>query len=207
MNMVSREQSHELIAKLQTNTNWSVISADLAQRIIMDPKGLGGEFTQFLLNGARVQIGDFFRETGEFTVTIPALSRPTIEELQLEFYWIKSIERDSSPTEAVTLRLGTVLRAGENSINGQEYERRLVSVTGLLGYQQIKWLVDHQDEHPVFKALLGEIYIDGPGLVVVGSDGSRNFPCLSGGGGRWSLYWRWLSHGLGGGGRIAVSGK
>ena len=42
MNMVSREQSHELIAKLQTNTNWSVISADLAQRIIMDPKGLGG---------------------------------------------------------------------------------------------------------------------------------------------------------------------
>ena len=204
---ISVEQRFSLLAKLGENIDWESLTKDQVQAGIREAQRAGAEATAFILNGFRIQVGDFFRETGEVTIAIPALPRPTLEELRGKFDWIKSIERDMSPTEAVTLRLGTVLRPGENSINGQEYECRLASVTGLLGYQQLQWLVDHQDEHTAFKVLLGKIYIDGPGLVVVLSDGCRDFPCLDGVGGRWRLPWRWVGGDLGGSSRIAVSGK
>ena len=53
---------------------------------------------------------EFFRETGELTLQIPALARPTLADLQARFAWIRSIERDTSPSAAVTFALGTVLR-------------------------------------------------------------------------------------------------
>lgn len=148
-----------------------------------------------------------FRETGEFAVRIPALSRPTLQYLQFRFGWIKRIERDNSPTKAITLRLGTVLRLDEEHIGGDEYERRCASLAGLFGYQQLQWLVDNQDEHPAFKALLGQIYIDGPGLIVVRADGGRSFPYLHQGGGRWGLHWHWVEDSLHRFGRLASSGK
>ncbi len=158
-------------------------------------------------------VGDCFRETGELAGTmiqIPALPRPTLAELREKFPWIRGengIERDISPEGAVTLVLGTVLREGEPSISGLEYERRLALVSRpLFGYQQLAWLVEHQDEHPVFKALLGQIYIDGPGLVVVIDDGVRYFPSLDQIGKRWNLDLHWIGRGLYSRGRIA-SGK
>ena len=151
------------------------------------------------------------RLTDKFTLQIPALPRPTLAELREKFPWIreeKGIERDTSPTDAVTLRLGTVLCEGEDLIGGTEYERRLQPKQDiLLGYQQAAWLVAHQDEFPAFMALLGKIYIDFPGLVVVRADGSRDVPCLPRGGRRWRLRWVWLEGGVLRSGRVAVSGK
>ncbi|MBI2624717.1 hypothetical protein HYW67_04530 [Candidatus Parcubacteria bacterium] len=152
-----------------------------------------------------------FREMEECVISIPALPRPTLKELRKKFSWVKErggIERDTSPTEAVTLRLGTVLRPDENHIGGPEYERRIASLTDLFGYQQLEWLVDHQNESPAFKALLGQIYIiDGPGLVAVAEDGGRHSPCLSGDGRRWKFHWSLIARGLDQFGRLAVSGK
>ena len=147
-----------------------------------------------------------FVETGELVLRLPALARPTLGALRSNFDWIKKIEGDGSPTEVTTLRLGTLLRANEDSIDGQEYERRRVSLP-TLGYQHAVWLVAHQDEFPALMALLGKVYIDFPGLVVVNVDGNRNFACLIRGGGRWGLGWDWAGSSLSSDGRVAVSGK
>lgn len=157
----------------------------------------------------RFAIGDCFRETGELVIEIPALPRPTLAELQEKRSWIRRIDGiDTSPTEAVTLRLGTVLRSGEDRINGPEYERRCLTLAGrLLGYQHAEWLVRHQDAFPALQALRGKIYIDFAGLAVVGADGSRDFPCFYSDGKRWYLRQRLVVVGQDRRGRLAVSGK
>ncbi|MBI2604348.1 MAG: hypothetical protein HYW56_02280, partial [Candidatus Harrisonbacteria bacterium] len=89
------------------------------------------------------QTGDFLRNTGELTIRVPALLRPTLNELKTKYpaVGIVSIERDTSPTGEVTMNLATVLRSDEMDkeqyINGEEYERRLASrLDDLLGFQQ-----------------------------------------------------------------------
>ena len=152
---------------------------------------------------------NFLRPTGEFSIEIPALPRPTLEQLQAKYSWIKKIDRDISPTGPITLTLATVLGANENSsINGKEYERRLQpSVSRLLGYQHWEWLMEHQNEYPAFMALLGKIYIDFPGIVVVDGVGNRYVPFGDRDGKRWDTYWYWLSNDFDQYGRVAVSGK
>ncbi len=206
---ISIDQSHSIIQVLANNVDWNALDGDLLQeKVIKQPREAGKEFTNFLQNGARVQIvGDYFRESGELRIEIPALPRPTLGELQKKYDFIRSIESDDSPTEPVTLVLGTVLHSGESSINGTEYEYRLKSIGGKFGYQQGIWLVEHQDELPEFKKLCGEVYIDLPGLIVLGGDGRRSFPCLREYGGRWNLNWFWLGNVFRLDDRIARSGK
>ncbi len=154
-------------------------------------------------------VPNFLRDTGEFTVQIPALPRPTLEQLQAEDPWIRRIERDCSPTQAVTMKLATVLGVGEtSSISGAEYERRLAPhLADLHGYQQLKWLVAHQDEHLAFRALLGKIYLDGHGIVVVHESGDWRFPYLARLGERFELRWGSIGVGFYSYGRIASSSK
>lgn len=164
---------------------------------------------QVLRGNAEIKYCETFRETGEFTLQIPALPRSTFEEIQKRFPGIKAIEGvDHSPTEAVTLKLVTVLREGESSIGGTEYERRIAPHQDIiLGYQQAVWLEEHQDEFPEFMALLGKVYIDFSGLVVVDDGGYRGVFCLSQGGGRWHVGDGWLSGDFFRRGRVASSSK
>lgn len=156
----------------------------------------------------RWSVENLLRVTNELTLQIPALAPPTLKELQSKWDWIESIERDSSPTKAVTLKLATILRVSEGSVNGDEYEKRIARKLDLiLGYQQAVWLVEHQDEFPEFMALLGKVYIDFSGLVVVRSGGYRNFPYLIQSGERWYLGWRWVGRGFGSDERVALSGE
>ncbi|MFA6352825.1 MAG: hypothetical protein WCW90_01095 [Candidatus Paceibacterota bacterium] len=203
------DQILTVLTVLAVNTPWEETLAEQLQVAIAgDSKTVGKEFAAFIRNGFRVNVGDFFRKTGELTINIPALPRPTYAQLQKKFSWIKGVESNASPTDAVTLSLGTVLRPGEGIINGVEYERRWISFTGrFLGYQHLRWLVDHQDEFPALMALLDQIYIDGPGLVVVSRGKDRGYPCLIQADRRWDLDWSWTSDNLGQSGRLAVSGK
>ncbi|MBI3114338.1 MAG: hypothetical protein HYZ07_00060 [Candidatus Harrisonbacteria bacterium] len=160
------------------------------------------------------QTGDFLRNTGELTIRVPALLRPTLSELKAKYpaMNIVSIERDTSPTEEVTMNLSTVLRSDEMGkkqyINGTEYERRLAScLADLHGFQQLEWLVEHQDESPVFTALLGKIYVDGPGIVVADANGIRRVPYLHQDGPRWKLRWHWLGFVFYSLGRVGSSRK
>lgn len=152
-----------------------------------------------------------FLQIETLSVSIPAFSRPTLKKLQKSFSWIKSIERDTSPTEAVMLNLATVFRPSENEISGKEYEVRISPKLNLiLGYQQASWLVEHQNEFPELMKLIGKVYIDFPGLVVVEENGNRHVPGLGRENGRWCLYWRWfvyVSDRYSRYGRVAFSGK
>ncbi len=152
-------------------------------------------------------VGDYFRETGELKIQIPAIPRPTLEELQRKYSWIKAIEFDNSPTEPVTLVLGTVFRSDENSINGREYEYRLRSVEGKFGYQQGLYLAKNQLVYPNFQKMRGKIYIDLPGLMVLNDGDSRRFPCLDGHGLLWVLRWPWIDSNFSSYHRVGHSGK
>jgi hypothetical protein len=200
------------MAALSTNVDWSSIDFEacgLQDVAIRDAKQAGAQFAAFLRNGCRLLVESFLRNTGELTIRIPALKRPTLAQLQAKWPWIKKIERDTSPEGSVTLNLATILRdAAEGSVNGPEYERRIASsLSRLLGYQHLEWLVAHQDEYPAFMALLGKVYIDFSGLVVVSGRGLRSVPYGNRIGGRWGADWGWLSGGFGRGWRVAVSGE
>jgi len=151
-----------------------------------------------------------FRETGELTIKMPGMKRPTLVQLQAERSDIRRILCDYSTEGPVTLKLGTVLRPDETkSINGSEYERRILSLRTdfrALGWQHRKWLVEHQDEHPELKALLGIVsYIDFPGIEVLRDDGNRSIPYALSDGERWRGSWCWVGTGFRPSGRVAVS--
>ena len=208
MKTTSTDQRFALLAALGTNTNWDALAVEEVQVGITEGQRAGAEFTQFVKNGFRIQVGDFFRDTGELTLKLPALRRPTLAELQAKFSFIKSIERDTSPVEAVTFNLATVLGDGENSINGAEYERRITPKrTIILGYQHAAWLMDRQKEYPDLMGLLGKIYIDFSGLVVVRGSGRRDYPYLGQNDKLWFVSWSWVDSDFSRDGRVAISSK
>jgi len=150
-----------------------------------------------------------FEMCDEFTVAIPAIQRPTISDIRKDFEFIESIERDTSLTEASNLTCIKVIRPDENNVRKSEYERR-VAPWAILGpgYQQAKWLVEHQDELPNFRAMVGRIYIAFPGMVASYGKGQRFYPLLiSDEFRRWYLFWQWIFTGCHRLGRIAVSSK
>jgi len=172
MGQITADQSQAVMAALSTNVDWASIDFEvlgLQDIAIRDAKEAGAQFAAFLRNRCRLLMESFLRNTGELVIRIPALKRPTLAELQAKWSWIRKIERDTSPEGPVTLNLATVLRdVAEGSINGPEYERRISSsMSRLLGYQQLAWLIEHQDEYPAFMALLGKVYTDFSALVVV----------------------------------------
>jgi len=201
MNTISVDQRFKSLATLGENTDWDSLTSEQVQVCMSssaEMQSAGENYTKFVKNHYRVQVQlvDLFRDTGELTIEIPALPRPTLEELQKEYSSIKSIERDTSPVEPVTLTLSIVLLPWEtNAISGVEYEHRIAAKHEvLLGFQQRRWLVENQDKFPEFMALLGKIYLDFPGIVVVHEDGVRSVPCAARRGERWVEHWGALQY-------------
>lgn len=176
-------------------------------------------FGKQLVETARLIRGDkdCFRLTDdEVVIEIPALKRPTLKEVQKSWDWVRSIESDNSTEDAVTLRLATVLKSTESRIDGATYERRTAKLRTdgrLLGFQHRKWLLENQSKiegpkaRAALKALLGKVYIDFSGIIVVRDDGSRVVPCVGNGGGQWCGTWNDLAYDFNDSGRIAVSSK
>jgi len=215
MSTISAEQRFALFTALGAKTKWNELTTEQVQAGISGTDEelvcAGNEFTLFIRNGFRMQMVDLFRDTGELTIQIPALPRPTLVELRAKHSWVKAeggIERDFSPVEPVTLKLGSVLLPNEERIDGSQYEVRLTpKLNLLLGYQHAVWLVENQDKFPELMKLLGEVYIDFPGLVVVNEDGDRSVFYLTRGGGHWRLSWHDLAYGVDADARVAFSGK
>lgn len=199
MSTISVDQRFELLTKLGENIDWDLLTTEQVQIGIREAKRAGAEVTVLARNGFRIQVGDFFHETGEVSIQIPALARPTPDHL------IGRIARDTSPSHAVTLKLGTILGPKEEHIDGAEYERRIMLKPDMsLGYQHAHWLMEHQHEYPEFMDILGKFYIDFPGLVIVHSDGRRGSPYLYESGERWNLERRCVPSAFYRYGRIAV---
>ena len=213
MGKPSVEQQFAMLAAIGANTDWGSLTTEELQLGITEAARAGAEFTAFVRNGCQTVTAGPFRETGELTIEIPALRRPTLQEIKATYPWVDRIELDASPTSPVILRLATVLLPREEAVNGANYERRLIPHQGLLlGLQHRDWLISHQDELPepaqsVLKSLLGKVYIDFPGIIVVHSDGVRSFPDCYEDAGRWDGSWHWLDGVFDQYGRLAVSGK
>jgi hypothetical protein len=152
-----------------------------------------------------MQSTDFFRITDRLMLEIPALSPPTLLELQQSLPSIKKIDYDHSPTIAVMMALATILGEDEKSIDGGEYKNRIVDRPNLLGFQQGVWLVKNQV--PVVNAVFRGDPIDLPGLVAIEADGDQIYPCLRPCGHRYQLDWFGFANGFRSTRRIAVAGN
>lgn len=172
--------------------------ASLAKQLIEKARAIRVDWDGFRILNPKIAIG------------FPALKRPTLGEIQGSLSYIRSIERDDSTEESVVLKLATVLASTESFVSGNVYERRLVSLrsTGkLLGFQHREWLLEHQKDYPTLMALLGKVYIDFPGLVVVNGCGNHHVPCVRGHGTQFVGCWDWIARGFDGYGRFAFSSK
>ena len=162
------------------------------------------------LQGKKQGKKNFILDTNELSILIPALPRPTLKELQKINKEIVKIEQDKSPTEPVTLKLVTVLCDDKCDWRTADEDRqqRFASIQfTLLGYQQLKWLIENQDEYPDLKKFYIEnINIEFRGLTALTHIGSQIFPCSCAGMLRLGITWRAIDD-LHVGNRIAVSGE
>lgn len=151
----------------------------------------------------------YIRDTGEITLEIPALPRPTLEELKVidrpEITYfpkhppvINMIASDTSPVEAVTFKLGSALAPGEEFIDDEDVDFRIgPNRDKLLGFQHAIWLVQHQDELPGLMALASKpINFKFPGIMTRKKEnGIRSYPFLRrrwrGKQIRWTVCWGW----------------
>jgi hypothetical protein len=139
------------------------------------------------------------RITDKLEIEIPALARPTIEEIREKYPWIRSIKYDNSPVKPVTLVLGTVARSGEIFTTVTEHQERLRSVNGILGYQHAVWILANKDKFldgdywcSFSKEFRFKIYMEFSGIRVIGNGGFTNerYPCLVGDDKNiWMLVW------------------
>lgn len=120
-------------------------------------------------------------------ITIPALKRIKLKDLQKKYPWIEEIESDTSTEKAVTLNI----RMFGNYATGKEIE----ALESNLGVQHMLWVVEHQDELPELLATAKKEewwYLFFPATIVVDRDGDRRVPFCNSGGGRWGGRWDWL---------------
>jgi hypothetical protein len=114
---------------------------------------------------------NFLEITDELTIPMPALPRPSFEELQRDFprRMFHKIDRDTSPTTSGTMLLAKVLRPDDGDfISSEAYERRIAfAKDSLLGYQHLRWLLANQGAYPAFQALVGRVWIHFPGIYVI----------------------------------------
>lgn len=131
-------------------------------------------------------------------ITIPALKRIKLKDLQKKYPWIEEIESDTSTEKAVTLNI----RMFGNYATGKEIE----ALESNLGVQHMLWVVEHQDELPELLATAKKEewwYLFFPATIVVRRDGNRYVPYCFSVGGRWGGNWFWLVGRFGSGGRVA----
>jgi len=89
---ISVEQRFALLSALGANIDWNALTIEQVQAgITGDLKRVGREATLFIQSGCQVQIGEYFRETGEISIQLPALKRPTFKDIQKKYDYIKSM--------------------------------------------------------------------------------------------------------------------
>lgn len=88
------------------------------------------------------------------------------------------------------------LKSVESSVNGEVMTQRAKKLNANPGQHHAEYLLEHQELIP--KELRGK-HLVFPGTVWLDGDGRRNVPGLEWGGGRWYLFFDWLSSDWGGG--------
>ena len=152
----------------------------------------------------------FLRNTGELTICIPARKRPTLQQLQAKWPWIKKIERDTSPEGPVVFNLAMVLRdAAEGSINGPEYGGVLLRacpscsvISSSLGSSSTRTSTPSSWTYSGRSTSTSRVW-----SVVIELGDRRSVPYGGRSGKRWGAGWGWLRGHFRQIGRLAVSGE
>lgn len=139
MGRITRDQSHQIVATLDTNADWDDIDFELAglqDAVIRNPKEAGRRFTAFLKSGANLIVG---------SPTIIPIDRSisfnpekflgrrgwTIWRGSSDCYDRDGEEEQDSRSLAITeldlskIQLVTTIREDESTVNGEENLRRL----------------------------------------------------------------------------------
>lgn len=209
---ITRGQILELVSRFATTTRWDELDADGIQREVigLTPDELGGRFTDFLRNGARVLIG----ELKNFSIDRKRIFAPELFFGQSWRIWrgpidgkgLEGDEAQDARSLALTsldlsrLRFEACLKEKEISIKGEEKLRRLMEETP--EYIRLDAMVGQQlFEEPGHVTLewlrlnRGVTWIDFPGTILRSPGGSRCVLCLCWSGGPWRWRYRWLADG------------
>lgn len=89
------------------------------------------------------------------------------------------------------LKFLSFLKKGKSSATGKTMRRRAVAMKGNLGLADVKYVLEHQAEIPVE---FQNNYLVFPGTLLRDPYGLLCVAYLYWGGGRWYLFWYWLSN-------------
>lgn len=199
MGQITVDQSHQVVATLVQNTDWSSIDFDFARLqdlVVRNPKEAGQQFTAFLKNGGRVLIG-------EPKVVAINHNRFNPKKFIGDDWSILNDEMDARSIALTELDLTkvqqvTMLKDGETSIKGEEKLKRLKES----GYIRLDadifytlWTNQHLIPESWKEKVNGNTrYIFFDGTVLRVSDGYRCVLCLDWYLGQWRWDVGWLGH-------------
>jgi hypothetical protein len=194
MGRISTDQSHQLMATLATNVDWSTVDFDgLQDLIVRRPKETGAAFGAWLKNRCQLTI------KGPSALVVDR-SKPFDPVKFIGSGW--SIVEEDTRSHALTeidfskVRFESGLNDGESVIDGAEKLKRLLKMpeirldakSGQALYEEkgqatLRFIYDH------FNVSWFEL----AGTVLRDSDGDRYFLCLFRlGDGSWDWSYRWL---------------
>jgi hypothetical protein len=107
----------------------------------------------------------------EAILQLPALKRPTLDEIRADGRRIDEIERDNSTEEPTTITVVTVFYKPGGFVTNMS-----VRTEERLGYQHRRWLWEHRNEYPEFIARLKKLGVTGicfSGIILKLYDGFR----------------------------------
>ena len=128
-------------------------------------------------------------------VDIPGLVRSAPEGILSRHSSITYIDKDESPTRALSL----VLEMIPEKRNGAAIVKGAGRVGDQLGFSQALWLYRNQSDFPQLMTLHGKFCIHFPATVGVRvENGWRFVPCLALSENLWKIYWHWTEDDRGG---------
>lgn len=187
MGKITLDQSHQVLATLAVNTDWTTIDFDdsgLQDSIVRNPKEAGRQFTAFLRNGGMV--------VGEPKSITIARNLFNLKKFIRDGWSIQSNETDARSIRLAELNLTkvqlvTMLKDGETSIKGEKNLKRL-KTSGLVRLDADIFLTLWENQHLIPESWKEKV------------NGNRRCICFSGTvikdslGNRYALSLSWNDH-------------
>jgi hypothetical protein len=196
MRQITVDQSHQVLATLATNTDWSSVDfegSNLQELVIRNPKEAGRQFTLFLKNGGKLIVGG--PKTISFDRTKPFNPAEFIGD-----GW--SIVEEDKRSLALTkldlskVRFETMLKENETSITGEQKLKRLKKAGHVrLDAKVFQTLWENQSLIPESwkeKTNGNTTFIYFDGTVLQNPCGHRYVLCLYWNDGKWRWFYSWL---------------
>jgi hypothetical protein len=208
--MTTTDQSHQIIAALATNTDWSKVrfeSARLQERVVRDPVRAAEQFVAFLNNGCQIIVGEpkiLQIDRSQPFDPVKFIGKGwTIWKGPIDGDGLKGDKEQDSRALAITdldltkIRFETGLKGKVTSMKGETKLARLKEAGHIhldAGVFQTLWQNQHLIPHQWKEQTNGNttfIFFDGTVLRHPGGD--RCVLCLFWNGGEWGwdAYWLW----------------